>query len=563
MFKFLKYNIFLALIFLTYGTIWGRTLQTPLEVCEYLGAYSEKHHLDYNDPVLERCFRSPLLQSALAQSFFLYRLYKAFIQWDRDRHNPQTIAQARELFRCLAEFFGDIFFTKDFYEPYAHAQTESEIEEGFFKWFVRRELIDHAHANEMQPVQGEESLDYKLPLWLILKYPQILLEYDVYRYPLEVATAASVQDLPEFAPLKSFLERITEVGWQSTSYYPGGTIIIDIRSARRGFERLMNVFPDQMMLHEKNEKARTVEDYLRPLQIWGSQGLWNQLRYKEYQPLYKRFVRALKAFYATHPRLSHFASQAALIAASFVNYYVFVEKRTPDFDLLVSADEAIHQAVLRATLNMRGSLRSALFFKRCQNHSDPLVAAYWMRFAEKLHASKPIKKSETAYRMHVWSAFLSRAILSDFSLETLELIIKLGANVNALNHGETPLMNAAHKPKIMDRLLKRGARVNAKNSFGKTALFYAIQFGDKACVELLIKKGAKVNQALPSLKTFITLCETSSGPDFLLEKVAHFTPLVYAMRYATKDVSNLLIHHGARPGNAPKQRIQQWVAAKK
>jgi ankyrin repeat protein len=46
---------------------------------------------------------------------------------------------------------------------------------------------------------------------------------------------------------------------------------------------------------------------------------------------------------------------------------------------------------------------------------------------------------------------------------------------------------------IVQLLLEKGADVNAKNKYGRTALIYATERGYTEIVQLLLEKGADVN----------------------------------------------------------------------
>jgi len=82
----------------------------------------------------------------------------------------------------------------------------------------------------------------------------------------------------------------------------------------------------------------------------------------------------------------------------------------------------------------------------------------------------------------------------DNMLPMLELLLKNGSDVNALNNnGKTPLHAAAQfgaPEKLIAVLLKNSADVNARDKFGKTPLHYA---NSAETVKILIKNGADVN----------------------------------------------------------------------
>ncbi len=78
--------------------------------------------------------------------------------------------------------------------------------------------------------------------------------------------------------------------------------------------------------------------------------------------------------------------------------------------------------------------------------------------------------------------------------QSQKLIAKLADRVGDLNYGdEPPLFNATTNAAHLGMLLDRGAKVDYENGFGKTALFYAIQFNDRSAVKLLLRRGADVN----------------------------------------------------------------------
>jgi cytohesin len=67
--------------------------------------------------------------------------------------------------------------------------------------------------------------------------------------------------------------------------------------------------------------------------------------------------------------------------------------------------------------------------------------------------------------------------------------------VNVRRGGRTPLFWAvgARQTDVVERLLSKGADINAKDDNGRTPLHEAALSGDKEFVEILIAKGADVN----------------------------------------------------------------------
>ncbi|HYY96640.1 MAG TPA: ankyrin repeat domain-containing protein [Pyrinomonadaceae bacterium] len=80
-------------------------------------------------------------------------------------------------------------------------------------------------------------------------------------------------------------------------------------------------------------------------------------------------------------------------------------------------------------------------------------------------------------------------------VEAVKNLIIQGADLNARDHGDTPLIRAAGDGRIeaMKVLLEHGADVNARDDQGKTALMIASEASDPDMVRLLLSKGAAVN----------------------------------------------------------------------
>lgn len=112
------------------------------------------------------------------------------------------------------------------------------------------------------------------------------------------------------------------------------------------------------------------------------------------------------------------------------------------------------------------------------------------------------------------------------SSEIMSLLLAKGADPNgAGQNGRTALMEASSVTKV-GLLLARGARVNAKDEEGETALTNAVDRGDVAVVESLLKAGAQGLNA-----------QNEHGETLLMRSV----------REGRTDLAKLLLAQGADP----------------
>ena len=80
--------------------------------------------------------------------------------------------------------------------------------------------------------------------------------------------------------------------------------------------------------------------------------------------------------------------------------------------------------------------------------------------------------------------------------ELIELLLRNNADVNAKDsYGNTALINSSYYGSdVVELLLEKGADVNARNKAGKTALMNACTYrGKLQVVRMLVEKGADVN----------------------------------------------------------------------
>lgn len=95
------------------------------------------------------------------------------------------------------------------------------------------------------------------------------------------------------------------------------------------------------------------------------------------------------------------------------------------------------------------------------------------------------------YSQSELSNALNIALLHEKSVKFLEELIKMGAKVN--EGSESSLFFALRNINNIKFLLKNGADINYKNTFGKTPIFYTVGFNDLNTTKFLVQNGADIN----------------------------------------------------------------------
>jgi len=161
----------------------------------------------------------------------------------------------------------------------------------------------------------------------------------------------------------------------------------------------------------------------------------------------------------------------------------------------------------------------------------------------------------------------------------VERLLKAGANVNARNdYGATPLAEAAvlADPVLLERLLKAGADVESANDDGQTALMLVARNGNVAAAKLLLRYRANVNarekwrqqtalmwaaaQAQPEMVRFLVSKgadvnarslvndwerQVTAEPRSQARPAGGLTPLLYAARRGCAPCARALVEGGA------------------
>jgi len=158
----------------------------------------------------------------------------------------------------------------------------------------------------------------------------------------------------------------------------------------------------------------------------------------------------------------------------------------------------------------------------------------------------------------------------------IERLLKRGADVNAQQaDGATALQWAAYRgdAKLAERLLKAGAKPDLANHDGATPLWLAAARGDAAVIEALLKGGADANEPLPLGRRPLMLAARSGSVDAVHALLEHgadvnasetergTSALMQAADQGHADVLKELIQHGANVAAVSKPVLRDGRTA--
>ena len=258
---------------------------------------------------------------------------------------------------------------------------------------------------------------------------------------------------------------------------------------------------------EKPEVAEAQKDaQMEYFRYWANEGLFNFLKYKKFSEAYKNAQTPLVKFYEG---LGLDTASAAYYATSVVNEF-----------LSFSVGKNVNKAkILTPEQKMMAQKLS----------QDELANLLY---------SKNFTTAELTELLNV-------ALLNEKSKEMITEIIRRGADINLGD--ETPLFFALKNIENVKLLLKNRADVNHKNFFGKSALFYAVQFDDRALCELLLKSGANANESYIDENTKMNMINFGQAQveDTCGLEHTNRSVFMHAAAHATPEILKLLIDSGA------------------
>lgn len=258
---------------------------------------------------------------------------------------------------------------------------------------------------------------------------------------------------------------------------------------------------------EKPEVAEAQKDaQMEYFRYWANESLFNFLKYKKFLEAYKNAQTPLVKFYEG---LGLDTASAAYYATSVVNEF-----------LSFSVGKNVNKAKILT--------------------QEQKLMAQKMSFDElaNLLYSKNFTTAELTELLNI-------ALLNDKSKEMIAEIIRRGADINLGD--ETPLFFALKNIENVKLLLKSRADVNHKNFFGKSALFYAVQFDDRALCELLLKSGANANESYIDENTKMNMINFGQAQveDTCGLEHTNRSVFMHAAAHATPEILKLLIDSGA------------------
>ena len=258
---------------------------------------------------------------------------------------------------------------------------------------------------------------------------------------------------------------------------------------------------------EKPEVAEAQKDaQMEYFRYWANESLFNFLKYKKFSEAYKNAQTPLVKFYEG---LGLDTASAAYYATSVVNEF-----------LSFSVGKNVNKAKILT--------------------QEQKMMAQKMSFDElaNLLYSKNFTTAELTELLNI-------ALLNDKSKEMIAEIIRRGADINLGD--ETPLFFALKNIENVKLLLKNRADVNHKNFFGKSALFYAVQFDDRALCELLLKSGANANESYIDENTKMNMINFGQAQveDTCGLEHTNRSVFMHAAAHATPEILKLLIDSGA------------------
>ncbi|KAA6224894.1 MULTISPECIES: ankyrin repeat domain-containing protein [unclassified Campylobacter] len=254
---------------------------------------------------------------------------------------------------------------------------------------------------------------------------------------------------------------------------------------------------------EKNKKLKTYFRY------WGYQTIGNYRLYTQFWSEYEKTFEKLKQYFQTN--FSFNANENTLYANNVLN-------------------EFLNWAVGETKIIRDISPISKVFVDKNYNLT---------KLQEYIYKNNPTRE-ELTLGLHT-------ALLKGVSKDSIELLLQMGAQLEA--GYESAIFYALENYESVKFLIDEGANVNFTNVFGKSPLFYAIEFGQKDIVRLLIANGANVNQKYINNNEKLALSTNNTNAPYFITFCAleHTSKnvLMHAAAYGDVEILKLLVENRA------------------
>lgn len=140
------------------------------------------------------------------------------------------------------------------------------------------------------------------------------------------------------------------------------------------------------------------------------------------------------------------------------------------------------------------------------------------------------------------------ALLNNKEVRVIEEFLRLGVKVN--EGYESALFFALGSYDNVKFLLENGALVDYKNAFGKTALFYAVEYNNLEVAKLLIENGANINQKYINDSEKLSISGIGNNTPYYITLCAleHTSKNIFmhAANYADVNMLKLLVSSGVK-----------------
>lgn len=354
------------------------------------------------------------------------------------------------------------------------------------------------------------AADFQIPLWLVVRELSIL-EHDTgtcYNpFAIHVIDQNSFRKNPAWNNFQICEADLRLNYWYEGTYY---------RTKASHFNRL-----ESMLIYAPNLLLKDATDYDfegSSYEAWSFKGPWNRMAYKNFQNGLAELKPALTTYYNSHPSLQKYARHV---------------------------DKILEQYIDQTTSRINYQDDPAYMALHIPNRPlcDLIPKLEHLTFDERNRA-------------------LSYAILNNYGTDFIEWLLQNEASVDAYVDGEPMIVKAANRPDILPLLLNHVANVNAGTFYGKTSLFYAIQFNNMESVNVLLNHGANINAKI-SDKFDQGEQDNNFGREQYVEvslsDVLGFTPLAYSFRYGSPELTKLLVQKGATLKGVNLEKLKSWV----